>query len=490
MKMRSVSLLALAKGLLLCEVLTISSPASESTLLPEAEFPLGRIELPETRIEKLIRPGVTHVHVERGCQLEGGHWAIVSNSLTEKSVVDSLKACLRKSGLRVQEDWFQAPLGGERYCFLSAGYFSNRQEATEALAKLTCAGPLQVRNRASLPSWTTGPWTFDIVIIDPKQYHGRIVSARDPGLTTTSEIARKHHAVVGINGGFFDGYPRPGSRGKMLPNASGTSIIQGQWYNEPKDGQVVFIENDKAGPKLWVERSYASKSVPMVKWADGKTVPLTGINRALRAVNELIVMRPEIFEYWQKVEGIPTESLFVRVSKNGDLARFSKVEDLTPEDLVLLGTGCWKRKLEASLASGEQLCVSLEIPGHPTLNAFYVGPVLISGGSLLYHDRREGRTARTAIGVDADGKIYLVTIDGHQYDPPAGGVGGSVGASISEVREVMRFLGAVDAVNLNGGGSSVMVINGEVASRPYDSVASEGPRRGEREVMDALLLID
>jgi len=460
MKDKYLSVFAPAKGIILIGILAVPLSSEAGNRLSEAGFPLGRIELPEARTKKLIRPGVTYVHVERGWQLERGHWAIVSNSLTEKSVVDSLKADLQKSGLRVQEDWFEAPRGddmlsprgGGLYCFLSAGDFASREDATEFLAKLTCGGPLQVRRRASLPSWTTGPWTFDIVIIDPRQYHGRIVSAREPGLARTSEISRKHHAVVGINAGFFDGYTRPGSRGRVLPNASGTSIIQGKWYNEPKDGQVVFIESDKVGWKFWVERSYASTSVPIVKWADGKTAPLTGINRTLRAANELIAMRPEIFEYWQKVEGIPTEPLFVRVSKNGDLAQFSQAQELTSEDLVLLGTGCWKRKLGAALASGERLEVSLEIPRRPTLNAFYVGPVLISGGTPRYHDRREGRTARTAIGTDADGKIYLVTIDGHQYDPPAGGGLGSVGASISEVREVMRFLGAVDAVNLNGGG--------------------------------------
>jgi len=462
MNLENVSFLTLAKCLLLFGALSASALKSESALLPEAEFPLGRIELPETRTEKLICPGVTHVHVERGWHVEGGHWAIFSSWLTEKPVLDSLKACLRKSGLRVQEDWFAAPAGAERYsprgggsyCFLSAGDFTSREEATEALAKLICRGPLQVRHRASLLSWATGPWTFDIVVIDPSKYHGRIISAREPALTTTSEISRRRHATVGINASFFGGYRGPSFPTSELSSASGTSIIQGQWYNEPDDGPVVFVENDETGPKLWIEQLHRSICVPIVKWAGGRVVPLTGINRAPRAANELIAMRPEIFEYWGKVEGIPAELLFVRVSKNGDLARFSEAKELAPEDLVLIGTGCWREELEASLASGDRVSVSLEVPGRPELNAFRGGAILMDDGRAVYEDRREGRTAHTAIGADADGKIYLVTIDGNQYEPPAGGGVGSIGASISEVREIMRFLGTVNAVNLDGGGST------------------------------------
>jgi len=490
MNVKNVSFIALAKMLLLFAAFSAPLLASESALLPEAEFPLGRIELPETRTEKVIRPGVTHMHVERGQPLLGENWAIFASNLTDKSVVDSLKAELQETGLRVQEDWFQGPLRGERYWFLSAGDFSSRAEATETLARLTCRGPLQVRHRASLPSWATGPWTFDIVVIDPSEYKGRIISAREPCLTTTSELARKYHAAVGINASFFEGYTPQGCRASELPSSTGTSIIQGEWVNEPDDGPVIFIENGTAGPTLWIEQPHRSVCVLMVKWADGKSVQLTGINRAPRAANELIAMRPEIFEYWQKVEEPPTEPLFVRVSKNGELARFNQVQELTPEDLVLIGAGCWKEKLEASLTCGERVDVSLEIPGRATLNAFRGVPTLISDGKAVYHDRREGRTARTAIGVDAQGKIYLLTMDGNRYESPAEGGLGSVGASISEVREIMRFLGTVDAVNLDGGGSTTMVINGEVVSRPYDSLAPQRHRRAERAVLDALLLVD
>ncbi|MFF1634157.1 phosphodiester glycosidase family protein [Leifsonia sp. NPDC058248] len=53
---------------------------------------------------------------------------------------------------------------------------------------------------------------------------------------------------------------------------------------------------------------------------------------------------------------------------------------------------------------------------------------------------------RTAAGTDASGrKLYLAVVDGR---------GGSVGLSVSELSDLMLTLGATDAVNLDGGGSS------------------------------------
>jgi exopolysaccharide biosynthesis protein len=67
-----------------------------------------------------------------------------------------------------------------------------------------------------------------------------------------------------------------------------------------------------------------------------------------------------------------------------------------------------------------------------------------------------------------------VTIDGHQFDR-------SIGASFWESAAVMRALGARDAVNLDGGGSTTMAIRGADVNRPSDAT-------GERPIGDALLL--
>lgn len=71
-------------------------------------------------------------------------------------------------------------------------------------------------------------------------------------------------------------------------------------------------------------------------------------------------------------------------------------------------------------------------------------PVVLAEGFQAAHPR-------TAAGVSADGRtLYLLTIDGRQ-------IGWSNGATLRETGAWMRFIGAHDALNLDGGGSTTMV---------------------------------
>jgi exopolysaccharide biosynthesis protein len=93
------------------------------------------------------------------------------------------------------------------------------------------------------------------------------------------------------------------------------------------------------------------------------------------------------------------------------------------------------------------------------------------------------RNPRTAVGVGADGAIWFVVADGHENAvDKSRGDNKSAGLSIDELRTVMRYLGAKDALNLDGGGSSELVVDGKPASRPSDPA-------GERKIGDAIVLI-
>nr|WP_252729184.1 phosphodiester glycosidase family protein [Aliiglaciecola lipolytica] len=83
------------------------------------------------------------------------------------------------------------------------------------------------------------------------------------------------------------------------------------------------------------------------------------------------------------------------------------------------------------------------------------------------------RHPRTAVGVTNTGDVYVVVVYGR--DPFK-----SIGASITEMSELMLELGVQKAINLDGGGSSVMVVNGQITGKPSDS-------NGERAVAEALL---
>jgi exopolysaccharide biosynthesis protein len=77
-------------------------------------------------------------------------------------------------------------------------------------------------------------------------------------------------------------------------------------------------------------------------------------------------------------------------------------------------------------------------------------------------------------GVERNGDLLLVAVDGRAP-------GYSAGLDFEEEAAVMRRLGARDALNLDGGGSTTMVIRGTMVTRPSDAT-------GERAIGDAILV--
>jgi exopolysaccharide biosynthesis protein len=68
-----------------------------------------------------------------------------------------------------------------------------------------------------------------------------------------------------------------------------------------------------------------------------------------------------------------------------------------------------------------------------------------------------------------------VTVDGRQSE--------SVGMSLAEFAELMISLGITEGLNLDGGGSTTMVIRGSIVNSPSDA-------SGERPVANAVLLME
>jgi hypothetical protein len=137
----------------------------------------------------------------------------------------------------------------------------------------------------------------------------------------------------------------------------------------------------------------------------------------------------------------------------------------------------------ASLASGRHR--SLLHPFHP-MEAVGGRPILLRGGAIPAGVDSGGtfatsRHPRTAVGIARSGqRLILVTVDGRQKPY-------SDGMTLREIAEAMRALGADDAINLDGGGSTTMVIANaagvpSVVNKPSDP-------GGERPVGNALAIV-
>ena len=108
------------------------------------------------------------------------------------------------------------------------------------------------------------------------------------------------------------------------------------------------------------------------------------------------------------------------------------------DDKYILHVGC--QSLEDAVAANIQYGASY-------------GPVLVQNGQMTDYDTLEsGLNPRTAIGQRSDGAFLLLVIDGRQVI--------SLGATYLDEAEIMLRYGAVNAVNLDGGSSSMMYYNG------------------------------
>lgn len=99
---------------------------------------------------------------------------------------------------------------------------------------------------------------------------------------------------------------------------------------------------------------------------------------------------------------------------------------------------------------------------------------LIAGDPEAASDFYTKRTARTAVGVsDTTGKLYVVCVDGNQTNY-------SSGMTLQELADWMIGLGCDRALNLDGGGSTAMMIRDRLVNRPSDGA--------ERPISNALLI--
>jgi len=125
------------------------------------------------------------------------------------------------------------------------------------------------------------------------------------------------------------------------------------------------------------------------------------------------------------------------------------------------------------------------LPGYPAANIWKIhdaigaGPALVMGEKVLITTNEEvffGTSIpkthpRTAVGYTKNGELIIMVVDGRQLT--------SRGVTLEELAVLMLNLNVVEAINLDGGGSSTLVVNNILINRPAGGTT-------EREVMSAI----
>ncbi len=330
-----------------------------------------------------------------------------------------------------------------------------------------------------------GPVRVDVLTVD-RVAGIRVLTGGDrvPGLERPSAMARRHDAIAGVNGGYFaGGAPDSG-------DPTGVVVADGRLLSEPVGARTALL----------VPRRGAAR-VAALRWrgslrAGGATRLIDGVNRnrgripacggrggdrptqridpALTCTDasELVLLTPA---YGRRSPAGGAEA----VVRDGVVVSVGAAQGVRVPagGYVLSGSGDAARFLRRHLAPGDRPRLDLALATRrgrldPRDYRAIVGgaPRLLRDGRIRIPADREGRGAdtarnpRTIAGVRADGALLLITIDGRRP-------GWSVGATLREAARTARSLGAVDAVCLDSGGSTTMVVDGRVVNRP-----SEGER--------------
>lgn len=113
--------------------------------------------------------------------------------------------------------------------------------------------------------------------------------------------------------------------------------------------------------------------------------------------------------------------------------------------------------------------------------ALSAGPILFAEGAARVTSDEEvffdtsipDVHPRTAIGYTSQGELLLLIVDGRQSD--------SRGVNLDELAQIMKDIGAIEALNLDGGGSSSIYANGRLLNMPVGGTL-------QREVMSAIAI--
>lgn len=298
------------------------------------------------------------------------------------------------------------------------------------------------------------------------------------GTETTSSIARRTGGVAAVNAGFFRL-----DTSSFAGDPVGLFVIDGKPLSEQSNDRMQMIINN-SGARTEV-RFARSRVIQTVRVADLE-LDVTGINRE-RKTDDVVVYTPE-FGSTTMTGSDGIEIIVVR-------GVISVVADgvgnaVIPQGgYVLSVTGAAREQLRNAAKASGTLFLTRKWAGLPSefekdrdrLDVVTGVPQLVRAGrvEITWEQEKsnkafvETRHPRTAVARLKDGRLLLMTVDGRTEQ--------SAGAGLNDLAELLIELGAVEAMNLDGGGSTTMYVNGKVVNRPSD-------KEGERKVSDALVV--
>ncbi|MEW9547700.1 phosphodiester glycosidase family protein [Nonomuraea sp. NPDC050783] len=485
----------IAGGLAIAAAITVTTlPAASvaaeqaAVAFPAARFPLGARSAP-TKTMTAVTRGIDLYHVKAGRSTDGYTVTVLMPSgrdygmrPTAESVAAEVEAAGETPSIQqvIRPSVADAPSQTVYMVRVGLWTLKDKKKADETAKALKDAGlKVKVDYLGDDGLKTTGPWDVKVVMIDSRTFRGSYAASLGTSVAkreTVSSMAKAAGAVVGVNGGFFNIHTAKNLRGEPV----GASVVGGRLLSEAVPGRTAVVLRGRTAKITEIDTTVTAIS------QDGEKVRINGVNRAA-ATDELVLYTEE---YGAKT---PTGGTDAVLDANGKILGLrASGAAVAKGTRVLHGNGVAADWLNQHAWQGWTVRVDTKvvdlrtrkaIPLTPDLHVIAGSVGLVRNGQVKITAKRDGhdsinmilrRHPRTLLGVTKNGSLILATIDGRQP-------GATIGANFHEAAQFMRWLGARQAVNLDGGGSTAMVVNNKLVNRPSDGV--------ERGVGDSLLVL-
>ena len=309
-----------------------------------------------------------------------------------------------------------------------------------------------VKYTSFLRRMPAGPISGQILDLSPDaNYVLRPILSNDAisGLEKLQSMAERNKALAAVNSSYFALNGEILGLLKMDGEVVSTSYVDRTTLGILPDGKFIMdVVNYKGSITL----------------PDGRLVAITGVNHE-RGPNDLILYN----NYFDSMTETNTFGSDYILSNGKVVAIAHGNAGIPPGGVVLSAHGSMEKAL-ADLKIGDTIKINQTLGEvwDKTVYAIGAGPRLVKNGNLAVTGKEEefprditiGRAPRTAVGITKDGHIILFVVDGRRTS--------CIGMTLQELAQFMQELGAVDAMNFDGGGSSEMVVNGKVVNNPSD----------------------
>ncbi|NLC08198.1 MAG: hypothetical protein GX755_09595 [Syntrophomonadaceae bacterium] len=279
-------------------------------------------------------------------------------------------------------------------------------------------------------------------------------------LGTLTNITQPYGAIAAINGPFY----YPGGQRSVID----TTIID----------QKLIVQSPRAATSLIITTNkdiYIDQFLPYttIRLPDKKLIfRVDAMNRPCETANGIAVYNSMFGQNMTnngEDGGICTE-LVLKKDSQGKLKVAEIINGSTtipPGGVVISFKGTCTNYVQ-HFSVGDTVVFEVDLKDKPDiLHMISNGPQLLSKGCKTVPINREGldsglwaRHPRTAIGLTAKREVLMVVVDGRQET--------SVGVTFDELADIMLELGAVEAMALDGGGSSELLVKGDIANSLSD----------------------